>query len=43
MKKEQIREQSLAMDILSSFKNQNKVLFIANIMLVIALIIAIIF
>jgi len=43
MKKEQIQEQSLAMDILSSFKRQNKVLFIANIMLVIALIIAIIF
>ena len=43
MAKEKIQEQSLAMDILKSFKNQNRVLFIANIMLVIALIIAIIF
>lgn len=43
MTKEKRQEQSLAMDILKSFKNQNKILFIANIMLVIVLIIAIIF
>ena len=43
MAKEKIQEPSLAMDILKSFKNQNKVLFIANILLVVALIISIIF
>ena len=41
MDNKDVKEPSLAMDILKSFKNQNKVLFIANIMLVIALIIAI--
>ena len=42
MAKEKIQEDSLALDILHSFKKQNKRLFIANILLAIALIIAII-
>lgn len=37
------KDNSIAIDILKSFKNQNKVLFIANILLVVALIISIIF
>lgn len=42
MAKEKIQEDSLALDILRSFKKQNKRLFIANILLAIALIISII-
>ena len=42
MAKEKIQEDSLALDILRSLKKQNKRLFIANILLAIALIIAII-
>jgi len=43
MAKEKIQEPSLALDILRDFKKQNKRLFIANILLVVALIISIIF
>ena len=43
MAKEKIQEDSLALDILRSFKKQNTRLFIANILLAIALIISIIF
>lgn len=43
MAKEKIQEPSLAMDILRDFKKTNKRLFIANILLAIALIISIIF
>lgn len=43
MAKEKIQEQSLALDILRDYKRFNKRLFIANILLAIALIISIIF
>lgn len=43
MSKEKIQEPSLALDILREFKKQNKMFFVANILLVVALIISIIF
>lgn len=43
MTKEKIQEPSLALEILRDFKKQNKMFFIANTLLVVALIISIIF
>lgn len=43
MTKEKIQEPSLALEILRDFKKQNQMFFIANTLLVVALIISIIF